>query len=93
MTSFTSYWPFLTHNFSELVIFSPKKRIPSLCREPHDYLENFFFRKCIAKHSRKLHRSYGDICINPLGDMDDFVNIPGKIWHSLRPLYVFLGKN
>ena len=61
--------------------------------EPDDYVKNFFLLDYVATHSRKLHRSYGDLCINPLGDTDVFVNIPEKIWHSLRPLYVFLCKN
>ena len=73
--------------------FTPKKWISSLRRGTPWLCQHFFLLKYVATHSRKLHRSYGDICINPLGDMDDFVNIPGKIWHSLRPLYVFLGKN
>ena len=33
-----------------------------------------FFSESIARHSRKLHQSYGGICIDREGDMDDFVN-------------------
>ena len=52
--------------------------------------KKIFLLDYVATHSRKLHRSYGDICINRLGDMDDFVNIPGNTgggqnWQKITP--------
>ncbi len=76
-----------------MIFFNPKSGFLACVVEPDDDVKKIFLLDYVATHSRKLHRSYGDICINPLGDMDVSVNIPEKNWHSLRPLYVFLGKN
>ena len=51
-TEATSWW-----------FFSPKKWISSLCRGTYDYVKKKFFLEYVAKHSRKLHRSYGRVCI------------------------------
>ena len=73
--------------------FSPEKRISSLCSGTLWLCQKNFFLEYVATHSRKLHRSYGRVCINHLGDMDDFVHTQKKIVNNVPRGECLLGKN